>query len=299
MEVEKIKRPKVSIWSITYNHAPYIEDCLKGILMQQTNFDFELIIGDDASTDGTSDILRDYANRYPAIIKPIIQEKNVGVYSNSIETVFPNLIGKYIAICEGDDYWTDPLKLQKQVDFLEKNKEYEVCVHNSMELSESLQEPSLKTQPDGDFESIVLNGLSSNTLSVVFRNKISTFPKWFYESSSCDLPLYLLLLVDGGKIKYMDDVMGVYRIHSGGVWSTVDKKRKGQAGVDVLAAANKGFGYEYDSLFKDGIANRRWWFGLKKYSFTSYLNGEVSFTFIRKYLMNSLNKKIRTLISKK
>ena len=295
-----MRKLMVSVCTITYGQEDYIEETIKGVLMQQCNFDVEFIIADDNSPDGTEQIVHRFIETHPngSWIKYTKHSKNKGMNLNFVWAL-KQCSGKYIALCEGDDYWTDPLKLQKQVDFLEKNKEYEVCVHNSIELSESLQEPSLKTQPDGDFESIVLNGLSSDTFSVVFRNKITTFPKWFYESSSCDLPLYLLLLVDGGKIKYMDDVMGVYRIHSGGVWSTVDKKRKGQAGVDVLAAANKGFGYEYDSLFKDGIANRRWWFGLKKYSFTSYLNGEVSFTFIRKYLLNSLNKKIRTLISKK
>lgn len=115
--------PLVSVKVITYNHAEYISKCLDGILMQKTNFPFEIVIGEDCSTDGTREIVFDYAKKYPDTIRIITSDENVGMMKNS-RRVFLAAKGKYIAFCEGDDYWIDPLKLQKQVDFLEANPDY-------------------------------------------------------------------------------------------------------------------------------------------------------------------------------
>jgi glycosyltransferase involved in cell wall biosynthesis len=119
-------KPVVSICCITYNHEKYIEDALEGFLIQKTDFPFEILINDDASTDSTADIIREYEAQYPNLIKPIYQTENQysqGKKPNQ-EFNFPRAIGKYIALCEGDDYWQNSLKLEKQVDFLEKNKDY-------------------------------------------------------------------------------------------------------------------------------------------------------------------------------
>lgn len=120
-------KPLVSICSITYNHAPYIRQCLDGFLMQKTNFPFEIIINDDCSTDGTTEIIKEYAAKYPELIKPIFHDENQyqkGARGILVNYVFPKVQGKYLALCEGDDYWIDSLKLQKQVDFLEENPDY-------------------------------------------------------------------------------------------------------------------------------------------------------------------------------
>ena len=118
--------PLVSISCITYNHCKYIKDAIEGFLMQRTNFPIEILIHDDASTDGTTDIIREYEQKYPDIIKPIYEKENQWNKGRRGSLVFnvPRAKGKYIAFCEGDDYWTDPYKLQKQVDFLEENPEY-------------------------------------------------------------------------------------------------------------------------------------------------------------------------------
>lgn len=119
----------VTVITITYNHEPYIRECLEGIVSQRTTFPFELLIHDDASTDGTADIIREYEAKYPDIVKPIYQTENQ--YSRGVPIghtfLYPRAQGKYIAECEGDDYWTDPLKLQKQVDFLESHPDYGMC----------------------------------------------------------------------------------------------------------------------------------------------------------------------------
>ena len=122
-----MEAPLVSIGCITYNHAPYIRQCLEGFLMQKTTFPFEIIINDDCSTDGTTEIVKEYADKYPDLIIPIFHEENQyqkGVRGIYAKFVYPKVRGKYIALCEGDDYWIDPLKLQKQVDFLESHLDY-------------------------------------------------------------------------------------------------------------------------------------------------------------------------------
>lgn len=124
------KKPLVSIFTLTYNHALYIRQCLDGFIMQKTSFSFEVIVNDDASTDGTTDIIREYESKYPEIIKPVYHDENLyskGEYGFWKRYCLPRARGKYIALCEGDDYWIDPLKLQKQVDFLEVNREYSMC----------------------------------------------------------------------------------------------------------------------------------------------------------------------------
>lgn len=124
----EINRPLLSIVTITYNHELFIAKTIEGVLMQQVNFPMEFIIAEDCSTDNTKKIVLDYANLYPELIKVITSENNVGAVANERRAMLAAR-GKYIAFCEGDDYWTDPLKLQKQVDFLETHPEYCVCFH--------------------------------------------------------------------------------------------------------------------------------------------------------------------------
>ncbi len=126
-------RPLLSISCATYNHENFIKDCLDGFVMQKTNFNFEVLIHDDASTDNTANIIREYEQKYPDIIKPIYQTENQYSKGKPISATFnwPRAQSKYIALCEGDDYWTDPNKLQKQVDFLEANPDYMMCFHNA------------------------------------------------------------------------------------------------------------------------------------------------------------------------
>ncbi len=219
--MKDIKKPKVSIWSITCNHASFIEDCLESIIGQKTNFKFELIIGDDASTDGTSEILNTYANRYPDIVKPIFHKKNVGMHENSLGSVYPRLIGEYIAICEGDDYWTDPNKLQRQVDFLDDNSDVGGVATNSI--------IKYDDRPDGlfgirksrkvKFEEIVL-GRQFHTATFMYRNNI-IIPKGLSGLLAVDTPLFLLV-AQKSSIYYMDYISAVYRRGSHGVTSTHD-----------------------------------------------------------------------------
>ncbi|MBR5281516.1 MAG: glycosyltransferase family 2 protein [Alistipes sp.] len=128
----EIDMPLVSISTLVYNHAPYLRECFEGFVMQKTNFAFEVLVHDDASTDNSAEIIKEYTAKYPNIFKPIYQTENQYSKGLSVFATYqvPRIKGKYIALCEGDDYWTDPLKLQKQVDFLEANPDYGMCYTN-------------------------------------------------------------------------------------------------------------------------------------------------------------------------
>ena len=134
MELKNREEILVSICCITYNQKNYIRDTLEGFVSQKTNFSYEVLIHDDASTDGTADIIREYARRYPEKMKPILQLENQyakGLYNVSGTYNFPRARGRYIAMCEGDDYWTDRYKLQRQVDFMEAHPDCSLVFHSA------------------------------------------------------------------------------------------------------------------------------------------------------------------------
>lgn len=220
------KQPIVSICSITYNHAPYIRQCLDGMLMQQTNFEFEIIINDDCSTDGTTEIIREYAAKYPDTIIPIFHDENQyqkGIRGMFAKFVFPKAQGKYIALCEGDDYWTDPLKLQKQVDFLETHPDYSLCFHNAVvhyEDGKTADHIFAELQTKEYNRKELLKSWVAPTASFVFSKDIlssSIYQK--VEASKKlaygDLPL-ILSASYCGKVYGMNQCMSIYRIHAGG-----------------------------------------------------------------------------------
>lgn len=225
--------PLVSICCITFNHERYIEDTLKGFLTQNTNFSFEILIHDDASTDCTADIIHKYRDRYPKLIKPIIQTENQ--YSKgkrpNVEFNYPRARGKYIALCEGDDYWIDPMKLQKQVEFLEKNKDFIATYHDVQIIDENNIEKNLKLNIyNFDTNIFTKKDIENNKLpgqlgSVVYRNiwkELNEEIKMEYKrlNVSGDRKLALLLVLNG-KIYRFEEKMSAYRrvVNSGISWS--------------------------------------------------------------------------------
>lgn len=221
----------VTIHCTAYNHEPFIRQCLDGFIMQKTDFRFEAIVHDDASTDGTADIIREYASKYPEIIKPIYQIENQYSKKNGIikRILNDHTRGKYIAICEGDDYWIDPLKLQKQVDFLESHPDYVMCSHRYDEYQQAIGKYKKKTiQKDVDYDlnSLVTGEWLFHPLSIMYS--VSGFDKTHYRKYgiSVDVALIYELLRNGKKGRCLGDTMAVYRIHSGGVWSGISLKNK-------------------------------------------------------------------------
>lgn len=219
----------VTIRCLAYNHEPYIRQCLEGFVMQKTNFRFEAIVHDDASTDGTAAIILEYAEKYPDIIKPIIETENqYSKKDGSLRRIVDlHTHGKYIAICEGDDYWIDPYKLQKQVDFLEANLDCSFCcsgfVHKRKGESDVLEVLLRGNKPFFKFElnDFLTEDWFTMPLTTMYRKRefleeIKDFlPKYKYYR---DMHVYYHLLLIG-KGLYISECMGCYRYHSGGIAS--------------------------------------------------------------------------------
>ena len=238
-----LTKPLLSVCLITYNHVKYIEQAIEGVLMQQTNFSFDLIIADDFSIDGTREIVINYKKKYPALIKLILQQKNVGAAQNWIELI-TTPSAKYIAYFEGDDYWTDPLKLQKQVDFLEANEDYAICFHRVCEWrnGEDIRLSTLNNSTEEEtytIEDLAVNNFI-HTPSVIFRNGlIKQMPDWFVDSPVGDYPLHMLN-ARSGKIKYLPEPMAVYR-DSVGIWSTQTYQYRLKKGIIMLDLLTQHF----------------------------------------------------------
>ena len=213
--------PRVSICTIAYNVEPYIRDTIEGVLKQNVNFDMEFIISEDASTDGTAAVIREYAEKYPHLIRLIENKKNIGMNPNFTQAIAA-CRGKYVAIVDGDDYWSDPNKLQTQVDFLESHPECSFCgtatkvyyqardeyVPGHPELPED--DGSIRYFDIADLYELWLFWIPTHSLMV--RNEYVELPPWFPESSSFDRSLRLILGLKG-KAAYINKNMCVYRKH--------------------------------------------------------------------------------------
>ncbi len=222
-------RPLVSICCLTYNHEPYIRECLEGFLMQKCEFTFEVLIHDDASTDGTAKIIKEYETKYPEIIKPIYQNENQ--YSKregslSLRYNFPRAKGVYIAMCEGDDYWTDPFKLQKQVSFLEANNQYSVCWHRYQVSQNGKITGRILPEISDDFvitKSNFFDKWYTKTLSVVFRKKALSKIDFSKYNNFKDSTLFYEFLKQGYGLCFKF-VGGIYQNNSTGIWSSLSEK---------------------------------------------------------------------------
>lgn len=216
-------KPLVAIRCITYNHEQYIRDALEGFVMQKTNFPFVAIVHDDASTDGTATIIREYAEKYPDIIKPIFETENqYSKRDGSLAKIMRKAIeatgAKYVALCEGDDYWIDPLKLQKQVDFLEANPEYEMCYTNFDIKNETTGKYTIKAFDSHprifkkeycSVEEFVLRKGYVCPPSWVLRQEL--IPKSTFDSLDGTF-VYFTHFLANTKVKYLTDTTAVYRI---------------------------------------------------------------------------------------
>lgn len=244
----------VTIRCTAYNHEPYIRQCLEGFVMQKTNFRFEAIVHDDASTDGTAAIIREYAEKYPDIIKPIFETENqYSKHDGSLRRIMEaHMHGKYVAMCEGDDYWIDPLKLQTQVDFLEAYPDYSMCFHNAIIYKEEVPSVSLfnlKTfDEDLSIHDAVHNWLVPTASIVIRSHLVRNYPQWLPRIYSGDYSMILLALYNG-KIRYLQTISSVYRQNfSTGSMSSLMKGKAIfilQQHICLLEAYNKGTNYIY------------------------------------------------------
>ena len=216
---------KVSILCLVYNHEPYLKKCLDGFINQKCNFEYEVLIHDDASTDKSAEIIREYEEKYPNIIKPIYQTENQYSKGVKISSIFqyPRAKGEYLAWCEGDDYWTDENKLQKQVDFLDAHPEYIACVHRYDTINKIGEKTDIRCFGQYEQKGVYTlddfqhYDLPSQIATLVARNILTDNMKYTQAfnnvNATGDVKLFLFLLLNG-NIWRMDEVFSVYRIVS-------------------------------------------------------------------------------------
>lgn len=254
---------KVSIYCITYNHVGLISKAIEGFLMQKTNFNFEILIHDDNSSDGTVDILKQYEKKYPNLIKVIYERENQ--YSKGVpifDIMKPFLTGKYIAMCEGDDYWIDPYKLQKQVNFMDNHDDVMLCIHAAKEISLktnfSLKRPqNIRNSQYVSMNSIIIAGGGFfPTCSFLRRNNYEFITNRWGKGICGDFNNILHAGLNG-KVYYIDEVMAVKTVFYPGSWSSIHSdtnlmKRHMLNEIESLKKFNRDTDYKY----KDSIEKR-------------------------------------------
>ncbi len=246
---------------ITYNHAKFIAEAIDSVLEQKTDFPFAIHVIDDCSTDGTSDIVRDYAARHPGIVKPFINKKNLGHKGTQkvFYKGFQTLDGDYMAILEGDDYWASPNRLQNHVAFLEANPDFVACACNTLKIYEdgSGKEPHIfQPPPDKEVheldEIIMLSSFfhaSSLTFRNVFRGKV---PRYFRSPLSCDI-FVTIAHAQFGQVRFFPEIGSVYRAHASGLFSQMTQTKGWMWNIDSFRAFNRWLGLRHFPQFTKSI----------------------------------------------
>lgn len=245
-----MNNPIVAIQCLVYNHEPYLRDCLGGFVSQQTNFPFVAIVHDDASKDNSAAIIREFAEKYPDIIIPIYETENQyrkpnGALMNIMNTAIDKTGCKYIAICEGDDYWTDPLKLQKEVDILETNQELMACVTNTCmvdnngNLLETKKENVVQGNKEGiyniyDFFKEPQHQYPTATIVYRVRN-LDEIRRKFKHTENAFLGDWTLWIIihSYGAFYYLDEVTAAYRINPTSLTHTVNRVARAKASTRI------------------------------------------------------------------
>jgi glycosyltransferase involved in cell wall biosynthesis len=247
---------KLSVMIITYNHERFIAQAIESVLAQQVKFEFEIVIGEDCSTDGTRAIIMDFHRRYPGRILPLLRDQNIGGPRN-MEATLAACRGQYVALIEGDDYWTCDDKLQRQVDFLDTHHDCAVCCHRVQILDE------MGTGQDGVFppygagsytiEDLLKGNFVYTCTTVIRRDLFSPLPGCFLDMNIGDWPR-IALVARQGKIELMDKAMAVYRIHSGGIWSSLPLTSQLMKIAEMLTVLDKHLDFQYTDTIRQTIA---------------------------------------------
>jgi glycosyltransferase involved in cell wall biosynthesis len=247
---------KLSVILITFNQEQFIGKALESVLAQRVKFDYEIVIGEDGSTDGTRAVIMDFHRRYPGRIVPLLRDRNVGAIRN-FEATLTSCRGQYLALIEGDDYWTCDDKLQRQVDFLETHHDSAICCHRVQVLDEMGTGrkgvfPSYTAGPY-TIEDLLKENFVMTCTAVVRRGLVDPLPGWFPEMKLGDWPLFALI-ARHGKIELMDEVMAAYRVHSGGVWSSRPPISQLREITRMLPALDRHLGFQYTRTIRRTLA---------------------------------------------
>ena len=296
----------VSIVCNAYNQEKYIRDALDGFIAQKTNFSFEILVHDDASTDSTPDIIREYEEKYPELVKPIYQKENQ--WSQKIcpsrNHQAPRVKGKYVAICEGDDYWTDPEKLQKQFDFLEANPEYTMCTCSvywqNMRTGVREQQGCIAQDTDLSMEELIeeKNGRIFQMASIFVRADLwVNWPSWGRLFPIGDYPLNLHAAAHG-KVRMLADTMAVYRYYSEGSWTMRmdnDERRVvvHQRMIEGLNAFNEATEYRYQEAVTKRIKKHKYSCALVSHDYAALKSDELKDMYASRPFLNRMSDRIR------
>jgi glycosyltransferase involved in cell wall biosynthesis len=248
---------KLSVAMITYNQERFIRQAIESVLAQKVNFDYEIVVGEDCSTDLTRSVLVDFHRRYPNRFVPLLRERNLGGPDNFIGTLAA-CRGQYLAILEGDDYWISSDKLQRQVDFLDAHPDRAICCHRVQFLSEtSSGEPYIfPSRVAGPYtiEDLLKGNFVMTCSTVLRRDLMGPLPDWFSKSKLGDWPLFALV-ARHGKIELMDDIMAVYRMHSGSTWSSMSSLARFELSTQMLKTIDEYLGFEYTNTIRQTLAD--------------------------------------------
>jgi glycosyltransferase involved in cell wall biosynthesis len=249
---------KLSVMVITYNHESYIAKTLASIVSQRVNFNYEIVVGEDHSTDKTREILLQFSQRYPGLIVPILRPHNIGAVPNFMATLGA-CRGEYVALLEGDDYWTREDKLQTQIDLLDANPELSMCCHRV----QMVDQDGLAGNDVGEFPSLPAGLYSMEDLlksnfvmtcsAVLRRGLIGTLPDWFSRMTLGDWPLFALVSRHG-KVALLDEVLAAYRVHSAGIWSTRPAMFRLRETCRMLETLDEYLGFQYTKTIRNTLA---------------------------------------------
>jgi glycosyltransferase involved in cell wall biosynthesis len=252
---------KVSVLVTTYNHEKFIAQAIDSVLAQEATFDYEVVIGEDCSTDSTRDIVLAFRKRYPDKIRLLLPHENLGFCGNVIfERALKACQGQFVALLDGDDYWTSPHKLQRQVDFLEDHPECAICFHDVAQIREDGSPGDWDYTPPGkkkisSFEDLLPRNFIG-TCSAVFRTGLyGELPDWFHKIALSDW-FFHILIAQYGKIGYIDEVMGVHRVHSGGVWSRRSYSHMFEGEIEFYKYINAYLDFRYDEIISAEVSKR-------------------------------------------
>ena len=281
---------KVTVLIITYNQQQFIREAIDSALAQQTSFPIEILVGDDFSGDGTREIIQEYERQHPGLVRGVLHPRNMGKNGgiNFLETL-KQAAGEYYALMDGDDYWTDPLKLQKQADFLDEHPDCSMVFHNAVITYEDGTPEHVLNGPDTK-PFFTLDDLVGEeeiwfmaTSSTLYRNSIREYPAWFMESVSGDIPR-LILKAKQGNIGYLPDVMSVYRKNNGGT-SFTDKYDDAdflRNRIAMYEAIGRELNGKYDKVLKRNIARYyRWMLDSRQYRDHYYPRNLLAANYLR------------------
>jgi glycosyltransferase involved in cell wall biosynthesis len=248
---------KVTVLVTTYNHEKFIAQAINSVLRQKTDFEYEVVIIEDCSTDSTRDIVVDYREKHPDRIRLALAEQNYND-NRAWAREMANVRSEYLAFLDGDDYWTSPHKLQKQVDFLDSHPECSICCHNATAFYEDGSQQPYDFNPVDQKELSTLDDLWNGNFvagcSAMLRSgMVRQFPDWFYTLKWADWALYILW-AHHGKIGYINEIMGAYRIHNSGLWSGLSEVQQLAQVIEFYERMNANLDFKHEKIIKAMIS---------------------------------------------